>query len=143
MLTICFYLCCTQAKSDIHSSISRQLETLRSREVWLLNQVDTIRHIKEDSLQGQLACLLHELGGFQHLMQMAQSCSSNSDLKQEFEETLSRLESSFSLLVVYEIRFDSTRPETGNSRVSTQSVLRPPRWALIREHCQVNVSDHL
>ncbi len=80
-----------QAKSDIHSSISRQLETLRSREVWLLNQVDIIRHIKEERLQGQLACLLHELGGLQHLMQIAQSCGDSCDgLKQELFETLHR-----------------------------------------------------
>ncbi|XP_072038701.1 nuclear receptor coactivator 4-like [Amphiura filiformis] len=83
---------CVEAKSDIHSSISRQLETLRSREVWLLNQVDIIRHIKEERLQGQLACLLHELGGLQHLVQIAQSCGDGcDDLKKELLETLHRL----------------------------------------------------
>lgn len=42
-----------QVKSQIHSCISRHLECLRSREVWLLEQVDLIQQLKEETLQQQ------------------------------------------------------------------------------------------
>lgn len=42
-----------QVKAKIHSHISRQLECLRSREVWLFEQVDLIQQLKEEALQQQ------------------------------------------------------------------------------------------
>ncbi|XP_070187590.1 uncharacterized protein [Littorina saxatilis] len=52
----------SQIKSQIHTSISRQLETLRQREVWLLEQVDTVVGGKEEVLHGQQARLNKALG---------------------------------------------------------------------------------
>lgn len=43
-----------QVKSQLHSCISRHLETLRSREVWLLEQIDLLEHLKAEALQQQL-----------------------------------------------------------------------------------------
>ncbi|NWR54985.1 NCOA4 protein, partial [Bucorvus abyssinicus] len=60
-----------EVKAKIHSHISRHLECLRSREVWLFEQVDLIQQLKEEALQqqaqqlywylGQFNCLIHQL----------------------------------------------------------------------------------
>uniref|UniRef100_K7FCM5 Nuclear receptor coactivator 4 n=1 Tax=Pelodiscus sinensis TaxID=13735 RepID=K7FCM5_PELSI len=60
-----------EVKAQIHSCISRHMECLRSREVWLLEQVDLIQQLKEETLQqqthqlywllGQFNCLIHQL----------------------------------------------------------------------------------
>lgn len=60
-----------EVKAEIHSCISRNMEVLRSREVWLLEQIDLLQLLKEDAMQqqlqqlqwllGQLACLIHQL----------------------------------------------------------------------------------
>ncbi|XP_023419245.1 nuclear receptor coactivator 4 isoform X1 [Cavia porcellus] len=60
-----------EVKAQIHSCISRHLECLRSREVWLYEQVDLIHQLKEETLQqqaqqlswllGQFNCLIHQL----------------------------------------------------------------------------------
>ncbi|XP_054839953.1 nuclear receptor coactivator 4 [Eublepharis macularius] len=60
-----------EVKAQIHSCISRHLECLRSREVWLVEQVDLIQQLKEEALQqqvqqlywllGQFNCLIHQL----------------------------------------------------------------------------------
>ncbi|XP_030059151.1 nuclear receptor coactivator 4 [Microcaecilia unicolor] len=60
-----------EVKAQIHACISRQLECLRSREVWLLGQVELIQQLKEEALQqqaqqlywllGQFICLIHQL----------------------------------------------------------------------------------
>ncbi|OPJ84608.1 nuclear receptor coactivator 4 isoform B [Patagioenas fasciata monilis] len=60
-----------EVKAKIHSHISRHLECLRSREVWLFEQVDLIQQLKEEALQqqaqqlywylGQFSCLIHQL----------------------------------------------------------------------------------
>ncbi|XP_015203339.2 nuclear receptor coactivator 4 [Lepisosteus oculatus] len=53
-----------EVKAQIHSCISRHLEVLRSREVWLLEQIEIVQHLKEEALQQQhhqLHCLLGQL----------------------------------------------------------------------------------
>lgn len=45
---------CFQVKSQLHSCISRHLEILRSREVWLLEQIDLVEQLKGEALQQQL-----------------------------------------------------------------------------------------
>lgn len=60
-----------KVKSEIHSSISRQLEALRNREVWLLNQVELIQNMKDEVLHIQQARLNKMLG-------VAQSCLTES-----------------------------------------------------------------
>lgn len=60
-----------EVKFQIHSCISRHLECLRSREVYLLEQIDLVQQLKEEALQqqiqqlhcllGQFNCLIHQL----------------------------------------------------------------------------------
>lgn len=58
-----------EAKSRIQCNISRQLETLRNREVWLLNQLDLVSSAKEEVLQQQSAKLNQTLGVLQNSVQ--------------------------------------------------------------------------
>ena len=51
-----------QVKSQIQTNISRHLEALRNREVWLLNQVDLLQSAKEEVLHQQQAKLNKQLG---------------------------------------------------------------------------------
>ncbi|GCB68271.1 hypothetical protein scyTo_0008201 [Scyliorhinus torazame] len=60
-----------EVKFQIHSCISRHLECLRSREVYLLEQIDLVQQLKEEALQQQIQqlywllsqfnCLIHQL----------------------------------------------------------------------------------
>ncbi|XP_048448995.1 nuclear receptor coactivator 4-like [Rhincodon typus] len=43
-----------EVKFQIHSCISRHLECLRSREVYLLEQIDLVEQLKEEALQQQI-----------------------------------------------------------------------------------------
>ena len=43
-----------QVKSQLHTCISRHLEFLRSREVWLREQIDLVEQLKAETLQNQL-----------------------------------------------------------------------------------------
>lgn len=52
-------------KAEINSTVSRQLENLRSREVWLLSQVEIVEQAKEEVLRGQQDRLCQMLGGLQ------------------------------------------------------------------------------
>ncbi|WAQ97430.1 NCOA4-like protein [Mya arenaria] len=54
-----------EAKSHIQCNISRQLEALRNREVWLLNQLDVVSSAKEEVLQQQSVRLHKTLGVLQ------------------------------------------------------------------------------
>lgn len=56
-------------KSQIQSCVSRHLESLRSREVWLLNQVDTIQDAKDEVLHTQEARLSKTLGILQNSLE--------------------------------------------------------------------------
>lgn len=58
-----------EAKSRIQCNISRQLETLRNREVWLLHQLDLMSSAKEEVLQQQSVRLYQSLGGLQSASQ--------------------------------------------------------------------------
>ncbi|ETE69017.1 Nuclear receptor coactivator 4 [Ophiophagus hannah] len=57
-----------EVKAQVHSCISRHLECLRSREVWLLEQVDLVQQLKEEALQQQAQQLCWLLGQFSSLI---------------------------------------------------------------------------
>ncbi|XP_070608015.1 nuclear receptor coactivator 4 [Erythrolamprus reginae] len=57
-----------EVKAQVHSCISRHLECLRSREVWLLEQVDLVQQLKEEALQQQAQQLCWLLGQFSGLV---------------------------------------------------------------------------
>ncbi|NXT94698.1 NCOA4 protein, partial [Anhinga rufa] len=81
-----------EVKAKIHSHISRQLECLRSREVWLFEQVDLIQQLKEEALQQQAQQLYWYLGQFNCLIHQLERSYSN-ELANQISVCLERLES--------------------------------------------------
>ncbi|CAI5774431.1 Uncharacterized protein PODLI_1B018450 [Podarcis lilfordi] len=79
-----------EVKAQIHSCISRHLECLRSREVWLLEQVDLIQQLKEEALQQQAQQLCWLLGQFNCLIHQLEQPHSN-DLANQISLCLERL----------------------------------------------------
>ncbi|KAK2489957.1 hypothetical protein MC885_001585 [Smutsia gigantea] len=79
-----------EVKAQIHSSISRHLEYLRSREVWLYEQVDLIYQLKEETLQQQTQQLYWLLGQFNCLIHQLE-CTQNKDLANQVSVCLERL----------------------------------------------------
>jgi len=70
-----------EVKSDINGTVSRQLENLRNREVWLLSQVEIVEQAKEEVLRGQQDRLCHLLGGLQTHLEYSTDDRSASDTK--------------------------------------------------------------
>ncbi|NXF73205.1 NCOA4 protein, partial [Sclerurus mexicanus] len=81
-----------EVKAKIHSHISRHLECLRSREVWLFEQVDLIQQLKEEALQQQAQQLYWYLGQFNCLIHQLERSYSN-ELANQISICLERLES--------------------------------------------------
>ncbi|NXN76799.1 NCOA4 protein, partial [Himantopus himantopus] len=81
-----------EVKAKIHSHISRHLECLRSREVWLFEQVDLIQQLKEEALQQQAQQLYWYLGQFNCLIHQLERSYSN-ELANQISVCLERLES--------------------------------------------------
>nr|KAF6457777.1 nuclear receptor coactivator 4 [Rousettus aegyptiacus] len=79
-----------EVKAQIHSCISRHLECLRSREVWLYEQVDLIYQLKEETLQQQAQQLYWLLGQFSCLIHQLE-CTQNKDLANQVSVCLERL----------------------------------------------------
>ncbi|XP_008568214.1 PREDICTED: nuclear receptor coactivator 4 isoform X1 [Galeopterus variegatus] len=79
-----------EVKAQIHSCISRHLECLRSREVWLYEQVDLIYQLKEETLQQQAQQLYWLLGQFNCLIHQLE-CTQNKDLANQVSVCLDRL----------------------------------------------------
>ncbi|KAM7170233.1 nuclear receptor coactivator 4 isoform 1-T1 [Macrochelys suwanniensis] len=79
-----------EVKAQIHSCISRHMECLRSREVWLLEQVDLIQQLKEETLQQQTHQLYWLLGQFNCLIHQLEHPHSN-DLVNQISVCLERL----------------------------------------------------
>ena len=64
-MTTGFYFPLNQVREQIQSGVSRQLEALRSREVWLLQQVEVVRGVKEAVLGQQAEIIQQALGSLQ------------------------------------------------------------------------------
>ncbi|NXU71673.1 NCOA4 protein, partial [Oreotrochilus melanogaster] len=79
-----------EVKAKIHSHISRHLECLRSREVWLFEQVDLIQQLKEEALQQQAQQLYWYLGQFNCLIHQLERSYSN-ELANQISVCLERL----------------------------------------------------
>ncbi|XP_066534925.1 nuclear receptor coactivator 4 isoform X2 [Hoplias malabaricus] len=78
-----------EVKSQLHSCISRHLETLRSREVWLLEQIDLVEQLKGESLQQQLQQLHWLRGQFDILIHQLENSNSN-DLANQITSCLEK-----------------------------------------------------
>ncbi|KAM8924577.1 nuclear receptor coactivator 4 [Pelodytes ibericus] len=79
-----------EVKAQINSCISRHLECLRSREVWLMEQADLIQQLKEEALQQQAQQLYRLLGQFNCLIHQLETPHSN-DLANQISVCLERL----------------------------------------------------
>ncbi|KAM3912634.1 nuclear receptor coactivator 4 isoform 2-T2 [Leptodactylus fuscus] len=79
-----------EVKAQIQSCISRHLECLRSREIWLLEQADLIQQLKEETLQQQTQQLYWLLGQFNCLIHQLETPHSN-DLANQITVCLERL----------------------------------------------------
>ncbi|XP_029465293.1 nuclear receptor coactivator 4 isoform X2 [Rhinatrema bivittatum] len=79
-----------EVKAQIHTCISRHLECLRSREVWLLGQVELIQQLKEEALHQQVQQLYWLLGQFICLIHQLENPHSN-DLANQISACLERL----------------------------------------------------
>ncbi|OCT58793.1 hypothetical protein XELAEV_18001745mg [Xenopus laevis] len=79
-----------EVKSQVQSCISRHLECLRSREVWLLEQADLVQQLKEEALQQQAQQLYWLLGQFNCLIHQLENPQSN-DLVNQISVCLERL----------------------------------------------------
>lgn len=85
----CLNQSCSQVKEEIYSAISRQLEALRDREIWLLNQVDTVAQIKEEELQAQLITVTQQLGCLEEKLLLLQQHPDHHSLISALRGTLS------------------------------------------------------
>lgn len=77
-------------KAQIRDNISRHLEALRNREIWLLGQVELILHGKEDVLCQKQGELLEVIGGMKKVCELLEQ-SSGTDHLEMFEDQLSGL----------------------------------------------------
>ncbi|XP_016118497.1 nuclear receptor coactivator 4-like, partial [Sinocyclocheilus grahami] len=82
----------SQVKSQLHSCISRHLEILRSREVWLLEQIDLVEQLKGETLHQQLQQLHLLKGQFDILIHQLEYSSSN-NLATQLTNCLEKLSS--------------------------------------------------
>lgn len=77
-------------KAQIRDNISRHLEALRNREIWLLSQVELIMHGKEDVLSEKQGELLEVIGGMKKVCELLEQ-STGTDHLELFEDQLSEL----------------------------------------------------
>ncbi|XP_026858359.2 nuclear receptor coactivator 4 isoform X1 [Electrophorus electricus] len=78
-----------EVKAQLHSCISRHLETLRSREVWLLEQINLVEQLKGEALQQQLHQLHWLRGQFDILIHQLENFHSN-DLANQLTSCLEK-----------------------------------------------------
>ncbi|XP_058651200.1 nuclear receptor coactivator 4 isoform X2 [Onychostoma macrolepis] len=81
-----------EVKSQLHSCISRHLEILRSREVWLLEQIDLVEQLKGETLHQQQQQLHLLKGQFDILIHQLEYSSSN-NLATQLTNCLEKLSS--------------------------------------------------
>lgn len=77
-----------QVKCEIQSTVSRELEALRNREVWLLSQVDLLQNVKEEILSGQQAQINQALGSAHRVLQYI--TTDNTQLMEEISRNMTR-----------------------------------------------------
>lgn len=82
----------SQVKGQIQTAVSRQLESMRSREVWLLSQVDVIESVKDRVLQLQEERLNRALGSLHGSLNMCptQKSSTSGQLDNKLSESIEK-----------------------------------------------------
>ncbi|XP_044069481.1 nuclear receptor coactivator 4 isoform X2 [Siniperca chuatsi] len=81
-----------EVRAELQSCVSRQQEALRSREVWLLGQIELLEQLKTEALQQQLHRLHRLRGQFDVIVHQLQNSSSN-DLSNQLTSCMEKLSS--------------------------------------------------
>ncbi|XP_039639802.1 nuclear receptor coactivator 4 isoform X1 [Perca fluviatilis] len=82
-----------EVRLDLQSSVSRQQEALRCREVWLLGQIELLEQLKTETLQQQLHQLHRLRGQFDVLFLQLQNASNSNDLNNQLTSCMEKLSS--------------------------------------------------
>ncbi|XP_075941472.1 nuclear receptor coactivator 4 isoform X3 [Anarhichas minor] len=82
-----------EVRCDLQSSVSRQQEALRCREVWLLGQIELLEQVKTETLQQQLHRLHWLRGQFDVIVHQLQNSNSSNDLNNQLTGCLEKLSS--------------------------------------------------
>ncbi|XP_028279422.1 LOW QUALITY PROTEIN: nuclear receptor coactivator 4 [Parambassis ranga] len=82
-----------EVRSELQSCVSRQQEALRSREVWLLGQIELLEQVKTETLQQQLHQLHRLRGQFDVITHQLQNCNSSNDLNNQLTSCMEKLSS--------------------------------------------------
>ncbi|XP_037321181.2 nuclear receptor coactivator 4 isoform X3 [Pungitius pungitius] len=82
-----------EVRLELQSSVSRQQEALRCREVWLLGQIELLEQVKTETLQQQLHRLHWLRGQFDVIVHQLQSSNSSNDLNNQLTSCLEKLSS--------------------------------------------------
>uniref|UniRef100_A0A1A7X7M5 Nuclear receptor coactivator 4 n=2 Tax=Iconisemion striatum TaxID=60296 RepID=A0A1A7X7M5_9TELE len=82
-----------EVRLELQSCVSRQQEALRSREVWLLGQIDLLEQVKTETLQQQLHQLHRLRGQFDIITHQLQNSHSSNDLNNQLTACMEKLSS--------------------------------------------------
>ncbi|XP_060896839.1 nuclear receptor coactivator 4 isoform X2 [Labrus mixtus] len=80
-----------EVRAELQSCVSRQQEALRSREVWLLGQIELLEQLKTETLQQQLYQLHWLRGQFDVIVHQLQNSNSSNDLSNQLTSCMERL----------------------------------------------------
>lgn len=83
----------SEVRCDLQSSVSRQQEALRCREVWLLGQIELLEQLKTETLQNQLTQLYQLRGQFDVIVHQLQNSNNNNDLNNQLTSCMEKLSS--------------------------------------------------
>ena len=83
-------LFCQQTKEEIYSAMSRQLEALRDREVWLVGKLDALKEVQEEELEAELSAVTQGLGILGEKLTLLQKHPNHQLLISDLEDTLKR-----------------------------------------------------
>ena len=77
-------------KCQIHAAVSRQLESLRNREVWLLNQVDILEVAKDQVFREQEDKFHHAIGSLTNSLEYSKADDDGLHLNRKLSESLEK-----------------------------------------------------
>ncbi|XP_028983532.1 nuclear receptor coactivator 4 isoform X4 [Betta splendens] len=80
-----------EVRAKLQSCVSRQLEALRCREVWLLSQIELLEQVKTETLQQQLYQLHWLRGQFDAICHQLQNSHSSNDLNNQLTSCMEKL----------------------------------------------------
>ncbi|XP_026211067.1 nuclear receptor coactivator 4 isoform X2 [Anabas testudineus] len=82
-----------EVRAELQSCVSRQQEALRSREVWLLSQIELLEQVKTETLQQQLHQLHWLRGQFDAISYQLQNSHSSNNVNNQLTSCMEKLSS--------------------------------------------------